>query len=197
MFPNRLKYRMTEEQFLQRLRQFDLQALAEVYDAYSSSLYAYALRLLGEAFLAEDCVAETFQRFLSALRDGKGPQQDVKPYLYRVAHNWITDRYRRQPIPPLPLEETLLPAAGEGVEAEVSRRLMQEKTRAALLRLTAEQRQVVMLKFYEGWDNEEIAEALQKPVGSVKSLQHRALNALHRILAQEEEKNYEAIITTD
>jgi RNA polymerase sigma-70 factor (ECF subfamily) len=56
---------------------------------------------------------------------------------------------------------------------------------------------VVMLKFYEGWDNEEIAEALQKPVGSVKSLQHRALNALHRILAEEEEKNYEAIVTTD
>ena len=54
-----------------------------------------------------------------------------------------------------------------------------------------------MLKFYEGWDNEDIAEALQKPIGAVKSLQHRALDALRRILAQEEEDNYEAIITTD
>ena len=188
---------MNEDQLLQRIRQFDLEALAEVYDAYSNKLYVYALRLLGEACLAEDCVAETFQRLLSALRDGKGPQQDLKPYLYRVAHNWITDLYRRQPIPPLPLDETLLPGAGEGVEAEVSRRLLQEKTRAALLRLTAEQRQVVMLKFYESWDNEEIAEALQKPVGAVKSLQHRALDALRRILAHEEEANYEAIITTD
>jgi RNA polymerase sigma-70 factor (ECF subfamily) len=189
---------MTEEQLLQRLRQFDSQALAEVYDTYSGRLYAYALRLLGEAFLAEDCVAETFHRLLIALRDGKGPQHAVRPYLYRVAHNWITDRYRRQPVPPLPLEDTLLPAPGEGVEAEVSHRLLQEETRAALLRLTPEQRQVVMLKFYEGWDNQAIAEALQKPVGSVKSLQHRALDALRRILVQEEEINhYAVLISTD
>jgi RNA polymerase sigma-70 factor (ECF subfamily) len=121
----------------------------------------------------------------------------MKPYLYRVAHNWITDLYRRQPVPLLPLEETLLPTAGEGVEAEVSRRLLQEKTRSALLLLTPEQRQVIMLKFFEGWENEEIAEALQKPVGAVKSLQHRALDALRRILAQEEEDNHETIITTN
>jgi DNA-directed RNA polymerase specialized sigma24 family protein len=44
---------MDEDQLLQRSREFDLQALAEIYDTYSSRLYAYALRLLGEAFLAE------------------------------------------------------------------------------------------------------------------------------------------------
>jgi len=188
---------MDEDQLLQRAREFDLQALAEIYDTYSSRLYAYALRLLGEAFLAEDCVAETFHRLLSVFRDGKGPEQNLKPYLYRIAHNWITDLYRRQPIPPLPLEETLIPADHESVEAEVSHRLMQEQARAALLRLTVEQRLVVTLKFIEGWDNEEIAETLQKPVGAVKSLQHRALEALRRIMTQEEEKNYAAIITTD
>jgi RNA polymerase sigma-70 factor, ECF subfamily len=188
---------MNEDQLLQRARQFDLQALAEIYDAYSGRLYAYALRLLGEAFLAEDCVAETFHRLLNAFRDGKGPQQDLRPYLYRIAHNWITDLYRRQPIPPLPLEESLLPAVSDSVETEVARRLLQAQARAALLRLTPEQRQVVMLKFIEGWDNEEIAEAIKKPVGAVKSLQHRALDALRRILAQEEEINYAVTLSTD
>jgi RNA polymerase sigma-70 factor (ECF subfamily) len=41
---------------------------------------------------------------------------------------------------------------------------------------------VVALKFLEGWENEEIARALNKPIGAVKSLQHRALAQLHKIL---------------
>lgn len=182
--------RMDDEQLLQRAREFDTQVLAEIYDAYSPVLYNYALRLLSEPFLAEDCVAETFHRLLMALRNGKGPQQDLKPYLYRIAHNWIMDFYRRRPIPALPLDEAMLPAIGDGVETEMAQRQLQERARAALLRLTPEQRQVVMLKFYEGWNNEEIAASLQKPVGAVKSLQHRALEALRRILAQEEDKNH-------
>jgi RNA polymerase sigma-70 factor (ECF subfamily) len=194
----RLNLRMMDEKLLlQRARKFDLQALAEIYDMYSSCLYAYALRILGEAFLAEDCVAETFRRLLNALRDGKGPQQDLKPYLYRIAHNWINDIYRRQPIPPLSLEDIQLPAVSDGVEAEVSHRIQQEQARAALLRLTADQRQVIMLKFIEGWENDEIAEALQKPVGAVKSLQHRALDSLRRIIGNEEVRKYGTIIPTD
>jgi RNA polymerase sigma-70 factor (ECF subfamily) len=41
---------------------------------------------------------------------------------------------------------------------------------------------VVALKFLEGWENEAIARALHKPVGAVKSLQHRALERLKQIL---------------
>jgi RNA polymerase sigma-70 factor (ECF subfamily) len=57
-----------------------------------------------------------------------------------------------------------------------------ERARYALLSLTPDQRQVIMLKFLEGWQNPEIARALNKPVGAVKSLQHRGLAALRRIL---------------
>ena len=155
------------------------------------------MRLLGDQHLAEDCVAETFQRLLTALRNRKGPQQNLRPYLYRIAHNWMMDLYRRQPIPPLSLEERDFPADSEHVEVEVSQRMMQERTRAALLRLTPEQRQVITLKYFDGWENEEIAESLQKPVGAVKSLQHRALDSLRRILAPEKEGNDETVISTD
>jgi RNA polymerase sigma-70 factor (ECF subfamily) len=189
--------RMDEQQLLQRARDFDLAVLAEIYDSYSPQLYVYALRLLGDQNQAEDCVAETFHRLLNAFRDGKGPQQNLKPYLYRIAHNWIMDLYRRQPIPPLSLEEREFPADGEHVESEVARRLTQERTRAALLRLTPDQRQVITLKFYDGWENEQIAASLQKPVGAVKSLQHRALESLKRILAPEQKGIYEIDLSTD
>ncbi len=48
------------------------------------------------------------------------------------------------------------------------------------MRLTPEQREVVVLKFLEGWENAEVAALLGKPVGAVKALQHRALEALRR-----------------
>jgi RNA polymerase sigma-70 factor (ECF subfamily) len=52
--------------------------------------------------------------------------------------------------------------------------------------LTSDQQQVIALKFLEGWDNEDIAHALHKPVGAIKSLQHRALTHLQKILLEDE-----------
>ena len=51
-----------------------------------------------------------------------------------------------------------------------------------MMSLTPDQRQVILLKFFEGWNNASIAAAINKPVGAVKSLQHRALKALRRVL---------------
>lgn len=166
-------------------------ALTDIYDRYNPGLYRYALRLLGDAQLAEDCLSETFSRFLQALRAGQGPETHLQAYLYRVAHNWITDHYRRRPPPPLPLDSDRHVDPAASPEQVVAATLQQERVRAALARLTPEQRQVVMLKYLEGWENDAIAAALGKPVGAVKALQHRAVAALQRLLLPAEEDRHE------
>ena len=167
-------------------KRFDKPALELIYDTYSPGLYVYSIRLLGDAQLAEDCVSETFGRFLNALQAGRGPHSHLQAYLYRIAHNWITDQYRRQPPPPVLLDENMQSGSDQVIEQEADRRILADQVRAALYRLTPDQRQVVMLKFYDGWDNGAIAAALNKPVGAVKSLQHRAIEALKRMLLLEE-----------
>ena len=161
---------------------FDLRSLAEIYDIYSPGLFGYAMRLLGDACLAEDCVSETFSRFLKALHDGKGPQDHLQAYLYRIAHNWITDRYRREPPPSVELVEDV--PAGDHVrpEAQVELRIEQKKVRSALRQLTPDQRQVVILRFIEDWETQAVSAALDKPIGAIKALQHRALETLRKIL---------------
>jgi RNA polymerase sigma-70 factor (ECF subfamily) len=171
-----------EASLLKAVRVLDETALAEAYRLFSPGLYRYAMRLLGNAGLAEECVADTFERMLKSLNRGRGPRRHLKSYLYRIAHNWVTDRYRRYPPNPLPLDELRLNHPGEGPEAEMVRNQDCERARFALLSLTPDQRQVIMLKFLEGWKNPEIARALDKPVGAVKSLQHRGLAALRRLL---------------
>ncbi len=175
----------TGASFLQRIQRFDAEALAELYDRFSPGVYRYAMRLLGEANLAEECVSETFSRLLSGLRNGKGPDQHLQAYLYRIAHNWITDHYRRRPPPTIPLDPELLMDAEMEPHQEVARRMERELVRTALAYLTPEQRQVIVLKYLEDLPNEEIARVLNRPVGAVKALQHRGLAALRRLLNRE------------
>lgn len=179
-----------EKTLLARAQEFDLQTLAEIYDRYSPGLYAYSYRLLSDDCLAEDCVADTFSRFLHALRAGNGPRDSLQAYLYRIAHNWITDHYRRTPAP-LPLDEDLYDRRSVSPESAATENWQIDQVRSALRNLTPDQRQVVMLKFIEGWENETIALSLQKPVGAVKSLQHRALASLRRMLLPKQEIQYE------
>ncbi len=172
----------SETELLERARHFDRQALAEIYDLYSPGLYRYAARRLGDRELAEDCVAETFSRLLHALKARKGPRRHLKAYLYRIAHNWIVDHHR-SPDPLAELDERI-PSESDAPEESAVRSWQQERVRAALRHLTPDQQQVITLKFLEGWNNAEISLALGKPVGAVKSLQHRALARLKRILIE-------------
>ena len=174
-----------DTELLKLARQFDQQALVRIYDSYSQGLYRYAMRMLGNQDVAEDCVAETFSRFLQALQARRGPESFLQAYLYRMAHNWIVDHYRREPIQPVELTEEHRDE-NANPEVDTSQHLQKEGLRIALRKLTPDQQQVIALKFLEGWDNEEIARSLKKPVGAVKSLQHRALASLQKILNREE-----------
>lgn len=180
----------SESRLLKGARSYDQAVLTEIYECYSPGVFRYAIRLLGDADLAEECVAETFSRFLRALHNGGGPQDFLKAYLYQMAHHWITDFYRRQPVPPLPLDDEMANEQDDPVKTAVEN-IDREQVRAALIRLTPEQRQVVVLKFLEGWDNEAVAAQLEKPVGSIKALQHRALDTMRRLLLPVGEKSYE------
>ena len=174
-----------EMELLQRARAYDQTALASIYDDYSPRIYRYAWRLLGDEALAEECVADSFSRFLQALRDKRGVQDHLQAYLYRIAHNWITDRYRRQPPAALELSEAL-PDPGDDLFAQAESSIRCQQVRSALKMLTPDQRQVVVLKFLEGLSNDEIARSVRRPVTAVKALQHRALAALRRLLPAEE-----------
>jgi RNA polymerase sigma-70 factor (ECF subfamily) len=176
----------SESTLLEKARRFDEQALGEVYDRYSPELHRYAWRLLGDEDAAEECVAEVFERFLRALTNGGGPQQNLRAYLYRVAHNWVTDRYRQSPNTPLPLHDDL--RAGEYYDPprQLDETLARADVRRALAGLTCDQRQVVVLKYLQDCANSEIAQALDKPIGAVKALQHRALESLRRLMLVDE-----------
>ena len=174
-----------EAALLINARRLDEDALAAIYDKYSTGLYRYAYRNLGDVSQAEDCVAETFTRLLSALSKGGGPRKHLQAYLYRTAHNWIMDYYRREPPPEKEYKDKPDIFEITSLYESADNAAQKDKVRAAMEKLTKNQQQVIALKFLEGWNNKEIAQALSKPIGSVNALQSRALASLRRILLYE------------
>ncbi len=174
-----------EHRLLERARAWDEQALLEIYDRYAPRLYRYAARLLGSAEEAEECVADVFGRLLLALRRGQGPQRHLRAYLFRMAHNWVQDRFRERPV--LALNDLWPPpSSGEdSPETQVLRRWRAERLRQALQHLPPRQALVLTLRFLEGLSLEEVAEALGLTIGAVKALQHRGLQKLRLWLREE------------
>ena len=153
------------------------QDLIEIYDQLNAPLYRYAVRLLGDSQLAEDCVAETFSRFLKIVQKGFAPKDNLKAYMYRIAHNWITDHYRTR-TSDVELKETQMDNRKNNPATLVQEDMERQQVRNALLALPPEQLQVIMLRFYEDWGHQDTAKALGKSIEATRALQHRALNSL-------------------
>lgn len=174
---------VTEERELLRLAsELNTTALAEIYDTYSPGIYRYATRLIGDEFVAEDCVADTFTRFLKSLQERRGPRDHLQAYLYRIAHNWIVDLYRSKD-KVFELSDAIRSEA-DVPEEEAAKHIRQKQVRKAIRHLTPDQQKVISLKYLEEWTNDEVAHVLKKPVGAVKSLQHRALRSLYKLLEE-------------
>jgi RNA polymerase sigma-70 factor (ECF subfamily) len=171
-----------KEKRLALAKTFDRKTLAAIYDEYHTPIYRYISRQVEDMETARDLTSDVFNRFLNALESGQGPDKSIKSWLYRAAHNIVVDHYRRRKFHDhLPLPEQV---AAEGhdpaYEAELS--LAAGRVRSALQTLTPDQRQVITLKFLAGFSNAEVADIMDKPVGSVKALQHRGLASLQRQL---------------
>jgi RNA polymerase sigma-70 factor (ECF subfamily) len=165
---------------------FDRQSLIASYERYHAELYRYAYRLLGDADTAEDCVGETFYRFLKAVRDGLGPLENTRAYLYRVARNWINDHYRSQPMRMTSLDIELDGDPEANPAKLAAENLERERIRAAVRSLPPDQQQVIVLRFMEDWSHEDVAAVLGRSVEATRTLQRRALISLRQYLQLEE-----------
>lgn len=161
------------------------QDLIEIYEEYSPRLFRYAVRLLEDPHTAEDCVSETFSRFLQGIQRGVGPKDNLKGYLYRIAHNWIMDYFRHRVPADSRIDLADLVSSHPNPEAALGSQFEKQKVREALLNLPDSQQQIIMLRFFEEWSHEETAAALGKSVEATRALQYRALNSLRSMLVPE------------
>ena len=162
-----------------RQKQFDKEELVKLYEENNDALYRYAFRYLSDQDLAEECVSEVFTRYLHMLRNGKKPDGNISAYLYRIAHNWVVDYYRKRK-PDENLGNEILVDHKSNPEMHFSKDQVRDQLRKALLKLPEEQRRVIELHILEAWSHEEVAQHLGKTVEASRALQYRGLRKLRK-----------------
>ena len=173
-----------QQYLIAQARQGDPAALGAIYDQYAQKIYIYFYHRLGNRELAEDLTAEVFARMVEAVDTSRFADTSLSGWLYRIAHNLLVDHFRQQREEVALSEE--LPMQREGPAAIAERKLAQDGLRKALEKLTEEQRQVIVLRFGEGLTAREVAAIMEKQENAIWQLQHRALNALRRVVASTE-----------
>ncbi len=170
---------------IERAQRGDQAAVMQLYERYQASVFRYIFYRVNDQDCAEDLTSDVFVRMLAKLKSYVQGDQPILCWLYTIAHNLVIDHYRSNGTPPLSLEEDLVAGdIGHPVQAAEDR-LAQECLAKVLKCLTEEQRQVILLKFVEDRDLVEVAALLGKNERAIRSLQHRALDALHRAMTRE------------
>lgn len=161
-----------------RARKSGVEAYNTLVSRWEGKIYNYLLRLTGHPEDSMDLCQDTFLKAYQNLGRLDDPGR-FGPWLYRIAHNEAMSHLRR-PRRETELEEEVAHASPGGRMAPVEVTLAVE---SALSRLSAEQREAVVLKVYEGFKFDEIAEILGCPASTIKSRVYTGLELLKEILA--------------
>jgi RNA polymerase sigma-70 factor (ECF subfamily) len=179
-----------EADLVRRAKRGEPAAYATIYEQYQPIIYTYIFYRVESAPLAEDLTAEVFVRMVEKIQTFTEQGRPILAWLYTIAGNLVVDHYRREGrVTWVQLQEDDGKEASKNKPDEIIEAYLdQDKLVRALQHLTKEQYQVILLKFVEQRTNAEVGTILGKSEGAIKSLQHRAIDTLRRIMRAEEQK---------
>ena len=178
--------RMREQFLLHRVRTHqDMEAFRELYEKYVPRIWRFVCSKVPRSE-AEELVADTFEKTLVYLTDA--PVQNLNALLYRVARRTIADYYRsREGKEVVELEAARNVAAEQiGADEQTDASLDLARVKRALKKLNPGYQDVIRMRYMEGLEIKEIAQALQKTPNTTRVTVHRALAALKAAVAREE-----------
>jgi RNA polymerase sigma-70 factor (ECF subfamily) len=164
-------------------REWSRDALEKIFDRYASALYNYALRLGQDPVTADHVVGDVFANLLEQLSSGKGPRTNLRSYLYQTTYHMIID-HGRSSRRNAPIEVVdAFHVDRYSTSATVEEQAMFDVILKVLRKdLTEDQRNVIVLRFFEDFSLKETATILGKEVGNIKVLQSRAIAKLRQSL---------------
>ncbi|MDD3007181.1 MAG: RNA polymerase sigma factor [Candidatus Pacebacteria bacterium] len=180
-----------EKTILQRAQRGDTDAFEQVYDFYVPKIFRFAFLKIGNKENAEDLTSETFIRFWTVIRKEKITAESAEPILYKIARNLIIDFYRKKEIIAQEIDEELANTISDKQSDFISRMINREEIKEMmeiLREIKDEYQEIIILRFVEELEIEEVAQITGKTKGSVRVLSHRALKSLEKVMKMKENK---------
>ena len=184
---------VSDEELVARAQAGDLESFNQLVARWERPIYALAYRTLNREEDARDVVQEAFLRAFRGLKGFKG-QAKFSSWLYRITLNLCRDwmrKARRAPLIQVPESEDGLdvaeqiPSPAESVEELVNRHQMSAAVSKAMAELPEEQRTAILMKEFHGLTFQEIADALDCPLSTVKTRLYQGLSVLRRRLERD------------
>jgi RNA polymerase sigma-70 factor (ECF subfamily) len=166
----------TDGELLSRVGTGDRAAFEELYRRFARPVLGLALRRLGDRGRAEDATQEAFASVWRSARSYDPARGSGAPWLYAVARNAIVDGLRKTPEPVAEPPDT--PSAGAGPPEQTEAGWVSWRVHRALEVLPDRERPMIELAYWGGLSQNEIAEFLQIPLGTVKTRTRSALSRL-------------------
>ncbi len=169
---------------IQRAQAGDATAFGDLYDTHYDKVYRYLFYHLPawQRDQAEDLVQEVFLKAMDALPSYTFRGVPFSAWLVRIARNLLIDQSRKQSKrEEVPIDDLDLPDASDP-EGIYTFKVDRQELARALDSLTAEQREVIVLRIIEDMSIAETAQIMDKTEMAIKAMQARALKALKRAL---------------
>lgn len=177
----------TDINLLQGMARGDRAAFTELYDRFSRPLYVTALRILNDAREAEDVLQDVFLTLWGKSAAFSAERGSAFAWAVTLARNRAIDRVRMRRRRGELLEQSAADLADGASSADCADALVfkekAQQVRAALAALPSEQKQAVELAFFSGLTQQQIAEQLRQPLGTVKARIRRGLLKLRDVLS--------------
>ena len=178
----------SEEEIVKYARSGNREAFGQLYQYYYQPIYRYVFYRVNHRQDTEDLTEKIFIKAWESLPHYRG-DASFKSWIYRIAHTIVIDHYRTRKRP-LSLNEAASLVDGRlDLETALMTQERIEQLRALLSRLSPLHQHVLTLRFINGLSTEETAQILERTVGSVRVLQHRALKAAHTLWTAQEVTN--------
>ena len=169
-----------------RAQKGDSEAFGLIYDSFAQRIFRYIRIKIQDRQEAEDILQDVFVKAYKGLGQLHKENLNFSAWLYRIASNTINDYFRKKYRVPetLAIDENFDIAGNVSLEKEMEIKSDLEIVQHALALLPANYKQVLELRFIQGFSLEEISKILKKSNLSVRLLQYRALKKTQTILSQ-------------
>lgn len=175
------------------IAQAQAEALAQLYDRYSRLIFSIALAMVDDHDIAEEITLDVFVRVWQKAGTYRADQAKVSTWLTHITRHHTIDVLRRRGARPeqynLSWDEITDGAALSSSDPQelVELSLRRARVRAAIAQLPADQKQALVLAYFRGYTQRQIAEALNQPLGTVKTRIRLAMQKLRDLLQDEQE----------
>ena len=183
---------LDDRQLLQRVSGQETNALDALYSRYASPVYSMAMFMLKDPALAEEATQDVFLNIWLKAGSFNGQRGQPKTWIMSVAHHKIIDSIRSRHRATAMIEPAddeyleRIPSGAVSTEEQVERKLERERIQRALSSLPESQREVILLAYYQGYSQSEMAEKLDQPLGTVKTRVRLAMQKLRSALQEDD-----------